>query len=395
MTSGLPLPQQKSFNLFSWLPFGSVMDRYIIRELFMPFLFGVGAFSSIGVAVGVLFELVRRITEAGLPLSVALQVFLLKLPYFVSLAFPMSILLACLMVYGRLSSDSELIALRSSGISVYRIVVPALILSLIVTGITFVFNEAVVPAANYQAGQTLNQALKRNRPGFRDRNIVYQEYRKEVDEDGDKQNRLTRIFYASEFNGKEMEGLTILDFSRQGLNQIVASEKASWNEDQKTWDFYNGTIYLVAPDGSYRNILRFDHQQLQLPRTPLDVARTTRDDTEMNIAELGREIKLVEQTGNTKKMRRLIVRREQKYAFPFACLLFGLIGSSLGIRPQRSGRRATGFGLSLIIIMVYYILISVCEALYNLDFLSAGLAAWLPNIIGFLAGLFLLNRLNR
>ncbi|MFM7448280.1 MAG: LptF/LptG family permease [Leptolyngbyaceae cyanobacterium] len=366
------------------------MDRYIIGELLMPFLFGVGAFSSIGVAVGVLFDLMRRMTEAGLPFTIALQVFLLKLPYFVSLAFPMSILLASLMTYGRLSSESELIALRSAGVSIYRIVVPAIVLSLVVTAITFAFNEAIVPAANYRAEVTLRSGLGKKSTPYKERNIVFQEYSRESGK-----NRLSRIFYAREFDGKQMQGLTILDFSRDGLSQIVSAREAEWNFDQKVWDFTGGTIYLVAPDGSYRNIVRFDRQKLQLPRTPLDIARTDRDDNEMNIIELSQQIPLIEQTGDIKKVRNLRLRRAQKIAFPFACLLFGTVGATLGIRPQRSGKRATGFGLSLIIIMTYYLFISVCETLYHFEFLSAMMAAWLPNLTGMATAFFLLHRLNR
>lgn len=390
MTSGLPTVKQFSLPPFSRLGISSVMDRYIIGELLMPFLFGVGAFSSIGVAVGVLFDLMRRMTEAGLPFTVALQVFLLKLPYFVSLAFPMSILLASLMTYGRLSSESELIALRSAGVSIYRIVVPAIILSLVVTAITFAFNEAIVPAANYRAEVTLRSGLGKKSTPYKERNIVFQEYSRESGK-----NRLSRIFYAREFDGKQMQGLTILDFSRDGLSQIVSAREAEWNFDQKVWDFTGGTIYLVAPDGSYRNIVRFDRQKLQLPRTPLDIARTDRDDNEMNIIELSQQIPLIEQTGDIKKVRNLRLRRAQKIAFPFACLLFGTVGATLGIRPQRSGKRATGFGLSLIIIMTYYLFISVCETLYHFEFLSAMMAAWLPNLTGMATAFFLLHRLNR
>src|SRR5919199_802418 len=130
----------KSLSPLSLIPGVSVMDRYIASELIPPFLFGVGAFSSVGVAIGTLFDLMRRITESGLPLSIAFQVLLLQMPQFISYAFPMSTLLAALMTYSRLSSDSELIAMRSCGVSIYRMVVPAVVLSLVVTGITFIFN---------------------------------------------------------------------------------------------------------------------------------------------------------------------------------------------------------------------------------------------------------------
>lgn len=380
-------------NLLSWLGI-SVMDRYIASELMMPFLFGVGAFSSIGVTIGALFDLVRRVTEAGLPLTIALQVFVLKLPYFVSLAFPTSILLACLMVYGRLSSDSELIALRSCGVSIYRLVAPVIVLSLIMTGVTFVFNEAVVPSANYQASQILDQALNKKNPSFREKNILFQEFRDERREDNSKRKVLSRIFYAREFDGQQMKGLTILDFSQRGINQIVLSEAAVWNEGDKTWDFFKGTIYVVNRDGSYRNILRFDRQQLQLPRTPLDIAQNNRDSSEMNIGELQEQLKLIGQTGDQKDIRKIQLRIDQKMAFPFACLVFGLVGATLGTRPQRKAR-ATGFGLSLIIIVSYYLFISICEALYQFEILSSLLAGWLPTIVGLAAGGVLLFRQSR
>ena len=165
-------------SLTSFIPMPSVMDRYIASELLAPFLFGVGAFSSVGVAVGILFELVRKIVESGLPIAIASQVFLLNLPAFIVLAFPMSTLLSALMTYSRLSSDSELIALRSSGVSVYRLAIPAVVLSFIVTGITFFFNEQLVPIANYQATQTLQSALKQDKPILQEQNIFYPEYKK-------------------------------------------------------------------------------------------------------------------------------------------------------------------------------------------------------------------------
>ncbi|MFM7427036.1 MAG: LptF/LptG family permease, partial [Elainella sp.] len=131
------------------------MDRYIALELVPPFLFGVGAFSSLGVSIAALFDLIRRVTESGLPISIAVQVLLLKFPEYIAYGFPMSILLATLMTYSRLASDSELVALKACGVSVYRMVTPALLVSLLVTGLTFAFNELIVPSANYQATQTL------------------------------------------------------------------------------------------------------------------------------------------------------------------------------------------------------------------------------------------------
>lgn len=146
----ISIPHPVNTHKLAW-PRVSLLDRYIIQELIPTFLFGIGLFTSIALTVDTVFDLVRQVAESGLDIGVALRVFLLRMPEFIVLAFPMSMVLATLMVYSRLSSDSELVALRSCGVSLYRLVVPTLILSLLVTALTFAFNELIVPATNYQA----------------------------------------------------------------------------------------------------------------------------------------------------------------------------------------------------------------------------------------------------
>jgi lipopolysaccharide export system permease protein len=191
-----------------------------------------------------------------------------------------------------------------------------------------------------------------------------------------------------------MKGLTIVDRSKQGVNQIVVAESAAWNPAQNNWDFFNGTIYLVAPDSTYRNILRFEHQQLQLPRTPLEVADKGRDYDEINIADGLERLKKTRLGGDEKKIRKLEVRIQEKIAFPFVCVVFGLVGATLGTKPQRTGR-ATSFGISLLVIFSYYLLRVVSGALGLSGILSPWMAAWLPAIFGFTAGGLLLIRAAR
>jgi lipopolysaccharide export system permease protein len=359
----------------------SVMDRYITMELITPFLFGVGAFSSLGVSAGALFELIRRVTESGLPLAIAFKVLLLRFPQFIVYSFPTAMLMANLMTYSRLSSDSELTALKACGVSVYRMVVPALVLCTLVTGLTFLFNESIVPSANFQATVTLSEALESDEPLFQERNILYQEFRNVEDKDGDREEVLSRLFYAKEFNGQEMLGLTILDFSQEGLDQIVSARSAAWNSDQKTWDFSDGTIYVVSADGNFRNIVKFQQQQLQLPRAPLDLASRKRDYDEMNIAESLDYLETLKQSGSESKIQKLRVRIQQKLALPFVCISFGLVGAVLGTRLNRTGR-ATGFAISLLMVFGYYLLAILSGAFAQLGYISPILGGWLPNIFG-------------
>ena len=368
----------------------SVMDRYIFTQLLMPFLFGVGAFSSIVLAIGSLFDLVRQVAEAGLPITVALEVMALKMPQFVVYSFPMSLLLTGMMTYGKFSSDSEIIAFRSCGVSVYRLILPALILSIIVTGITFFFNELLVPTSSQRATTILARALKQDKPTFKKDNIVQPEY-KIVERNGKKEQVLVRLFYAEKFDGKTMTGLTILDRSQadKGLSQILNAQSAILDSDKNTWDFSNGTIYLIAPDASYRNIVTFKHQQLQLPQSPFELAALdNKNPDEMSVGEAMDYLDQIQITGDRKKILTVAVTIQRKLAFPFVCIVFGLIGSAMGIRPQRSGK-ATSFGVSVLMIFGYYLMMFIFGALGQAEIISPFLAGWLPNFIGLAIGAWL------
>jgi lipopolysaccharide export system permease protein len=373
----------------------SILDRYLLIELLLPLIFGVFAFSSIGLAVGSLFDLVRKVAESGITLETALTVLLYKMPEFVSYAFPMSVLLATLTTYSRLSADSELIALRSVGINVYRLVLPAIILSLLVSGITFLFNEFVVPEANYQGELILQRALEeQDSTTFQRENIFYQEYENIEREDGEEKKVLSRLFYAESFDGQKMQGLTLIDRSQGEINQIITAKTASWSIQDNRWDFYNGVIYLTNPDGSYRNIIRFEHKELQLPRTPFDLAVLGKHAYQMNIIELREWIEDLKQRGELQAARKQTVRLYQKLALPFICLVFGLVGSALGTRPQNKSK-ATSFGLSIIIIFTYYLTSFITSAIGIAGILHPFWAAWIPNFIGLGVGYFLLVQSNR
>ncbi|WP_013324943.1 LptF/LptG family permease [Gloeothece verrucosa] len=365
------------------------VDSYVFMELFIPFLFGMGLFTSLGIAIGTLFDIVRKVTESGLSISIALQILMLKMPEFVVLAFPMSILLATLMGYSRLASDSELIAFRSIGISPYRLLVPSLILSLMVTGTTFFFSDYVAPQATQQAKSILADALKQDKPLQVEDNIIYPEYKKITQDNGRDQTILTRLFYAEKFDGQQMQGLTILDRSQPGVNQIVTSQSAIWNVDQNSWDFYNGTIYLIAPDGSYRNIVRFEHQQLDLPRAPLDIAKRKQNPADMSIAEAKEYLKIVKLSKNDQRARKVEVRIQEKYALPFVCIVFGLIGSAIGLKPQNTNK-ATSFGVCIVLIFSYYLLSFITSSMGIWGIVTPTVSAWLPNILGLLAAMSLL-----
>ena len=136
-----------------------LIDRWIIGQILPPMVFAISAFTVISLSVGVMFDLIRKIVEFGLPLLLALKVLFYSLPSFLVLSFPMAVLLSTLLAYGKLSSNSELLALRSLGIKTSRIVLPALVLSLFMTFLTFYFNNSLVPNANKLAELSMRSGL--------------------------------------------------------------------------------------------------------------------------------------------------------------------------------------------------------------------------------------------
>ncbi|MEI6567698.1 MAG: LptF/LptG family permease, partial [Verrucomicrobiota bacterium] len=143
------------------------IDSYILEEMTNAFLFGVIAFSSIFAGVGIIPNLVREASTYGLGFVVVMQLFLARIPQVMVYTFPMSILLATLTVFGRLSNDSEITSFRASGVSLSRIIRPALILGLMVSLLALTFNEMLVPKANVYVNYLIVKARNEYQPVFR------------------------------------------------------------------------------------------------------------------------------------------------------------------------------------------------------------------------------------
>ena len=369
----------------------SLMDCYIASQLINPLLFSVGLVSVLGVAIGYLSDLADKVVDSNLPLIQASEILLLKVPEFTAYALPISVMLSTLLTYGRLSSDSELIAFRGCGVSLYRLIIPAVVMSLLVTGVTFLVSELVVPAANYRATGILVEYLQEEHPYWQNKDIFYPDYEQVVLPNGEKEKQLKHLFFAEKFDGQNLKNLTVLEWLENRLNRIVVSDSATWNGQEETWDFFNGTLYKLAPDASYKEADPFEHRQLPLSKAAFEFALQGRDPYEMNIIQASQYMRILKMMGDDKKLRTFQVRIQQKLAFPFICVVFGVIGSSLGSTPQNMSR-ATGFGLSVVIIFAYYLLGFLIGSLGLMGLISPVLAGWLPNILGLVMGGYLLYR---
>ena len=371
-----------------------LLDRWLIAELISPLLFAVAAFTVVSLSVGVMFELVRKIVESGLPVLIAVQVLLQRLPSFLVISFPMATLMATLLAYSRLSANSELTALRSVGVTATRMIVPALALALVMSSLTFVFNDVVVPRSNRSAEITLRRALGKSIATEKGDNIVYSRFGSVERPDGSSSKGLLQLFYANRFLDGTMTGVTVLDFSRVGFTQMLVAKSANWNEQEAKWEFLNGQILTLTPSGSTTSA-DFDRYLYPLSAAPIRIAKLPKDANNMTVAEALQAEQLLQNAGDVKEARRLQVRIQEKFTLPMACLVFGLIGASLGAKPNSRTSRSQGFGISVVLILVYYVLSFSFSSLGVKGTLPPLLAAWSPVLISLAGGGFLLRQASR
>ena len=372
-----------------------LMDRWLVKELLGPLLFGIAAFTAVSLSVGVVFELVRRVAESGLPLLAAMQVLLLRLPGFLVLAFPMATLMATLLAYSSLSGNSELTALRSVGVSTTRMVVPALVLSVVMTLLTFLFNDLIVPQSNLAATNTLEVALGKALTTETGNNVLYSRFGRIKQLEGESIKQLTHLFYSRKYLQGQMVDVTVIDFSRAGQRQMLTAEKGRWNDAQGMWEFSNGHIVNLDDASGTTTSAHFDRYLYPLSRNPVEVAKIPTDPGAMSVGQARRAERLYEEAGNAKEARRMRVRIQEKFAFPAICLVFGLIGSSLGVRPYNRTSRSQGFGISVLLIFGYYLMSFIFSSLGISGTLMPLLAAWSPVMVGLAAGLYLLRVASR
>ena len=374
-----------------------LVDRWLISQLLPPMFFAIGAFTTVSLSVGIMFDLIRKIVEFGLPFQIALKVMILKLPGFLVLSFPMSMLLATLLAYGKLSSNSELLALRSLGYTNKRIIVPVVFLSLLMTLITFNFNDSLVPISNRVAENIMRSSLGKAISSEEGKHIMFSRYGSQIDSSNkisESNENLTHIFYAKFFRNNFMEEVTLIDYSRIGIEQTLRAEKGEFDQNNNLWIFYDGRLTITQDDGTV-SFVNFNRYQYPLGEGPRDLAKVPSDSNDMTLKQAKKAEALYQKSGNIKEARRMSVRIQEKFTLPAACLVFGLIGSGFGLRSISRSSKSQGFGLSVLLIFGYYIISFFSSSLGVKGILNPFMAAWAPVFISITVALLLIKRASK
>jgi lipopolysaccharide export system permease protein len=360
-----------------------IVDRYILRELLVPFGLGIAIFTSILLIVRIL-KLVELVVNRGVPLLQILRLFSYILPAFLEVTVPMALLLAILVAFGRLSSDSEIIALRATGVSLYRLMVPVGILACVVAVLTFGLSAYARPWGNGLLREGLYEMVK-NRVSAGIKAKVF----------NDEFAGLVIYIDRIEPPGTQLYDILISDTRDPKLHNTVYARSGTVvspeGSDTLTLRLADGGIYSTSAKDDGYQATRFTTYDITLDLDlALDELRSKpKEASEMTIAELRRAVAEREKLGEPSWTERVELQR--KLSIPFACLVFAALGVPLGIQPSRAVH-SRGFSVSLVLIFAYYLLMTLGQNLGERGALPASVAVWLPNValsivaVGLLSG---------
>lgn len=359
-----------------------ILDKYILKEFLGPFLFGIAAFTSIFIGADTLMKIADYVTTYGASAAAALKLFLLAVPRIVVYTFPMAVLLGSLMCFARLSSSSELIVMRTAGQGFMRLAMPVFLTAFILSIGAVAFNEYVVPWTNNMYQLVLNREVKHNMQPQATNHIVIR------DVEGGKINHL---LYARRYDPskKELQNVTIQEFENEQVVRVENAPAAVWRNG--AWYMRDGVIYDLAADG-VEHMVHFQQQVIPYAQTPEEIQHKQKDLDEMTIREL-REQRMAYRAAH-EDTAEIDMTVQQRFTLPLASFIFALIGAPLGVQKQRSSS-SIGFGLSVIIIFMYYAVMTFTGSIGKGHVIPPELAAWLPNLIAAAVGIFLIRRVSR
>ena len=358
-----------------------LLDRYVLKELLYPFVFGIAAFSSIFIASTMLFKITQYMTKYGAPLETVARLFMYNLPEVINYTFPMSMLLAALMAFGKLSGSSEITAMKAGGVSYYRIVAPVLVVGFFVSMFSMVWAEKVVPTSKAKASIILNEEIRHNtRPTTQNHIII-----KTIS--GDTQ----RVTYANKFDEKlgKMTDITIEEFNKGKIARIQTAKEGYW--ENGSWRIVDGHVFALDEKDGVQSSAKFKEQIIPLNFSPKQISWAQKEPEEMTIRELREYISMLEEqhTSAARKWCEIFMRIN----IPLASFFFAMIGACLGTQKQRTSS-SIGLGISIIVIFIYYAIMTFTTGLGKGGAMPPLLACALPNILCLGVGVYLMKKKN-
>jgi LPS export ABC transporter permease LptG len=358
-----------------------ILDSYILGEFFWPFVLAFLAFFLFW-AFDIFFLALKYLIAANAPFFLVLRFVVFRIPQSIPMAFPFATLFATLLGIGRLTADNEITAIRTSGVSVWRLALTPLIFGVCAFGLAYGMNEYIAPKSVDVSTRTFYQMIYHTQS----LPIESQAFRKDPD--------TGNVFFVTNIapDGKTMIGVQVFKPGRNGY----------WNEtiQAKTAHVEGGTLVMTDAVLTFYNEQGYETSQTTTPEfrigLPLGesaaqfMSTQNSDAYTMNSRQLSAQVSALRAQGvGGEALGSLEINLANKLAWPFAALVSVLIAFPMAIRFGRKGR-AMGIAMAFLAFFVYYLMTEAASAYGGTGRANPYLISWLPNIIFGVDGLALL-----
>jgi LPS export ABC transporter permease LptG/LPS export ABC transporter permease LptF len=376
-----PRPQRaKSRNAFP-----RILDSYVVREFLGTFFLVLTGFVLL-MLVSTFFELMGDIIRNHIPLTTVGAYLVNLTPDMLYQIAPLAVLIATLVTFGVLNRNSEIIAMKATGISLYRLVVPIVSIAAILSISLFLFDQYYLPQANRR-----QEALRNTIKGRPPQTVTHPEHnwifgQPHPGEPG-------RIFYYEFFDPdrKEFANLSVFEFdsSTFSLTRRIFAARVFWDTNHSTWSFQSGWVRDMkgAESTTYREFTQTAFSEIH--EDPGYFTKENKQSQEMNFGQLDSYIADLRQSGfDTMRLR---VALWHKLAYPLIAIVMAVLAIPFALSMGRRGS-LTAIAVAIGVALAYFVVNGTFEAMGNVNYLPAALAAWSSDILFALVGGYLLLR---
>jgi lipopolysaccharide export system permease protein len=356
-----------------------IVDRYISREFLKLFILLVLAFISLYLIVD-FFEKIKMFLSNNATLPQMAAFFLFNIPMIISLTLPAAVLLAALITFGILSKNSEIVAMKANGISLYRTSLPLIVMAGAICVIAFLFSEFVTPHTNQKADHILKVAIQKQKDlgSFKQNQLWYR---------GKQGIYNFKIFHPEK---NLLQGITINYLNQEfQLVMRIDAESAEWKDGR--WLFRNILITRFGA-GEFPVLEKLETTVVDLPEKPADFMIAQKDADKMGYLELRQYIAKLQSDGyDTTRYR---VDMHGKIAFSLVSIILAIIGVSFSLRSERSGGVTQSIGAGIVIGFSYWLVYAFAMSLGRSGTLPPLLGAWTANILFGFASLMMYRKVK-
>src|SRR5881398_2705654 len=365
-----------------------LIDRFVSRELIVNVLFAIAVLSLVLVVGNIFRKLLPLLVNHDIPVEYLIGFVAYVLPFSLIFTIPWGLLTAVLLVFGRLSADNELTALRSNGVSIARICIPLMVIALLCTAASLWLNVQVAPAAQEEMRSTVFNLATRNPMALFGSDQVIDQFP-------------GRKIYVGKKDGNKLENITVFELDQKSMPMRVTFARTGMLEA----DLENKRILMHLYNARYQQRDEKDPADLRKIKDGISMSEGT---LPISLEELyekekkrpSRSAMSIEQLLDQLKSESTRARSEsrteinKRFSFPFACIAFAIIGVPLGVTAHRR-ETSIGFAMGLIVAVTYFLFVIIADTLRGNPKMHPELLIWIPNVLFIILGALLFRRLAR